>query len=259
MGGGVAAAIVAVAHRAGLHLLDAEQRIRQRRFARAGTADQHDAPALAQPRLQRRDTGAVLGVHRAHRHLERAQFAHGRLDVGAVLVRFGQHHHRLHAAAADQQQVALDPARIEVGIQSADHEHGVDVGGDHLLPVMLAGRAALDRGETREQGDDAQRVRRLAFDEHPVADRRACLRRGLALAVAAGALPFRQGFGAMGGIHGFGDQVAAAVLFADPGRAGPGMRRQQSCPGRIQGRRRPAPADGLQGRHADRNAVMWRF
>ena len=49
------------------------------------------------------------------------------------------------------------------------------------------------------------------------------------------------------------------VLFADAGRPGLRMRCDQPGPGRVEGRRRPAPADGLQGGHACRDAVMARF
>ena len=259
VGGGVATAFVAFAHRAGLHHFAAAQGVGQGRLAGAGAAHQHDGLAVAQPRGQRDGTFRILGIQRQHRRAQRAQLVQRRLDIGAVLVGLGQHHHRLHAAAADQHQVALDPARIEIRIQPTDHEHGIDVGRDHLLLVVLAGRAALDRGKAGQQGDDAQCIRPLAFDQHPVADRGPRFRRDLALAVTAAALPFRQRLRAMRDINRLRHVITAAVLLGDAGRAGLGMRGHQRSPDRIEGRRRPAPADGLQGVHARRMAVMRRF
>ncbi len=91
------------------------------------------------------------GVDRAHGHLLRGQFDQrgdraGHVGAGIGL---GQHHYGLGTATAYQQAIAFDAARVEVGIQATDDEHCIDVGADHLLLVMLAGRRALDGGTPR--------------------------------------------------------------------------------------------------------------
>src|SRR3546814_20330058 len=104
----------------------------------------------------------------------------------------------------DQQPVAFDAGRVEAPVQAAYHKHGIDVGGDDLLLVVLAGRAALDRGSAWQQGDDA-----LAVEQHPVADRGALVLRRAALAVAGRTLPFGPGF----------DSEALAGAVGENGRA----------------------------------------
>src|SRR5690606_26859796 len=221
VGGGVAAARVALAHAGGLHLLDAEQGVGQRGLAGAGAADQHRGHAGLQPRAEHADAAAVPGVDRERGHV--AGNARERVDggprVAAVAVGLGQHDDRLRAAAVHQQQVALDPARIEVTVQAAYHQHGVDVGGDDLLPVVLAGRPALDRGAARQEGDDA-----VAVEQYPVTDRRALVLRRASPAVAGRALPFGRGFDREALPGAVGDEVAGAVLFDHPRRPRPRMR-----------------------------------
>ncbi|KAG1390233.1 hypothetical protein G6F59_015272 [Rhizopus arrhizus] len=147
MGGGVAATRVVGAHRIGLHPLLAKQGVGQRGFAGTGRTDQHHRAARAQPGLQHGDAVGIQAVDRMQRDALHLQFFQHRQCVFAVfgLVGLGQHHHRFGTTAANQQQVAFDTARIEVGVQAADDEHRIDVGRDHLLVVMLAGRTALDR------------------------------------------------------------------------------------------------------------------
>jgi hypothetical protein len=81
------------------------------------------------------------------------------------------------AAGLHHHQVALDAARVEVVVQADHHEHVVDVRGDQLQLVVLAGGAALEQRAPRQQFEDvlARRVER-----HPVADDRAQLRVDLA-------------------------------------------------------------------------------
>ena len=256
MGGGVAAAVVAFTHCPGLHFFDAKQGIAEGRLAGTGAAHQHHALARVQPRLQRLHAGMVRGVHRQHRHVQRAQLRKRSVDVRALAVGLGQHDDRLHAAAGHQHQVAFDPARVEVRVQPADHEHGVDVGSDHLLLVVLAGGATLDRGVARQQRHDPQRAGRLALHRHPIPHGRARLRCRLPLAVAGSALPFRQRLRAMRRLHRFRDQVAASVLLRNPRRPRIGMGGQDHGPVRRQRILRPAPADGLQGSHARAGEVM---
>ena len=156
MGGGVPAACIALAHCAGFHFFIAKQGIGQGGFARAGAPHQHNTLPRRQPRRQRTGTGGVFCIQRQHRHVQRAQRRQGCLHFGLGLVGFGQHDDRLHPAAAHQQQIAFDPARIEITIQTAHHKHGIDIRRDHLLAVMLAGGAALDRRKPWQQSHDAQ-------------------------------------------------------------------------------------------------------
>ena len=147
------------------------------------------------------------------------------------LVGLGQHHHRLGAAAAHQQQVALDAARVEVGVQPADDEHGVDVGRDQLLLVVLAGGAALDRAAARQQGDDlALRASPSISTQSPTAGRAA--RAGSAGAAIPAAIRRVKPR-----LRAVGDHVAAAVLLDHPRRPRLRMRGQQprARPGRAAG------------------------
>ena len=63
------------------------------------------------------------------------------------------------AALQGDREVAFEPARIEVVIEAADQEHGVDVRGDDLLLGGIARRASRETAEPRQHGLDA-RVRR---------------------------------------------------------------------------------------------------
>src|SRR3546814_13261644 len=87
----------------------------------------------------------------------------------------------------------------------------MDVGSDDLLLVVLAARAALDRGSAWQQGDDA-----LAVEQHPVADRGPLVLRRAPLAVAARTLPFGQGFAREALAGPVVDDVAVPVLFDHP-------------------------------------------
>ena len=136
-------------------------------------------PRPATAPAHRRWPGPGVDVH--HRHVQRARRSCRAASTSApslsdlVSTTTG-----CTPAARHQQQVALDPARIEVGIQPADHEHAVDVGRDDLLPVVFAGRAALI-AESAAAGRRCRRLLGRALDQHPVADRRALLGRQLAL------------------------------------------------------------------------------
>ena len=214
--GGVATARVAFAHFAGLHPLVAEQGVGQRGLARARRPHQHHGVARLQPRRQLRDALRILGVDGEHRHALRGEVGQYLDRVVGVLgaVGLGQHDDRLRTATTDQQQVALDAARIEVGIQAADDEHRIDVRGDHLLVVMLAGRAALDAGMARQQRHDARALGGGILQQHPVADGRAFMGR------EPGALPFGKRFGLHAHAGGVRHDIARAVLLDHACRGG---------------------------------------
>ena len=245
MRGGVAAARIALAHFAGLHPLDAEQGVGQRGLAGAGGADQHGGAARAAAMASSAATlSRILGVDRDARRrparrvrARRSASSTASASSARRLVGLGQHHHRLDAAAAHQQQVALDAARIEVGIEAADDEHGVDVGGDQLLLVVLAGGAALDRA----CGAAAARRSCCAFDQHPVADRRRALP-GRCRPCGSWTARCHSGRDSTGEavLGAVGDDVAAAVLLDHPRRARLRVRRTSAS--RQAGVRRAMPS-----------------
>ena len=86
-------------------------------------------------------------------------------------VRLVQHDDRRGAALPRDDQVALDPPRIEIAVEAADEKHDVDVGGDDLFFGGIAGRAAREAAEPRQDGVDARVAVRDGLDDHPVADR----------------------------------------------------------------------------------------
>ena len=125
----------------------------------------------------------------------------------------------VHAAGLDQQQVALDAARIEVGVEADHDEHGVDVRGDQLQLVVLAGGAALEHRAARQQCDDRFRGRALpassSSTQSPTIARSSL---GCALAVPVGALPSGGDCVRVAVAGTLGDVEAAAVLAGHPRR-----------------------------------------
>ena len=87
-------------------------------------------------------------------------------------IRLVQHDHRRGAALPGDDQIALEPARIEVVIEAADEKYRVDIGRDDLFLGGIAGRAAREAAGPGENGLDAG-VARLCrrLDRDPVADR----------------------------------------------------------------------------------------
>ena len=58
------------------------------------------------------------------------------------------------AAFPGNEEVSFDAPRVEIPIESADEEHRVDVRRDDLLFGPIAGGAAREAAESREDGDD---------------------------------------------------------------------------------------------------------
>jgi hypothetical protein len=155
-------------------LLDAEQGVGQRRLAGAARSDQHHGCARRQPAIQLGDLAAVLGIDRIHRAMGTGKLLDLRtlgLEVRAA-VGLGQHQHRRRPGLADDRQIALEAARIEVAVEAADDQHGIDVGGDDLLAPGLAGGDAAQLAVARQQGLDLPLVIDRRAHPHPVADRR---------------------------------------------------------------------------------------
>ena len=151
--GGVAAAAVARAHRGGGLSLAAQQRVGERGLAGAGGAHQRQRGAGLQPGCEQRAGGGIFGIERQHRRV-RGQRPRQPRDVRGMpgmRVGLGQQHQRSGAGAFDQGQIALRAGRVEIAVQPHQHAHGVDVGGDGLTRIALAGGGALEQAAPRRQ------------------------------------------------------------------------------------------------------------
>jgi len=69
-------------------------------------------------------------------------------------VGFIEHHDRLGSAFPGDGEVALDAAKIEILIERGDEQDGVDIGGDNLLGIGVAGGAPGKLGSSRQHGMD---------------------------------------------------------------------------------------------------------
>ena len=116
---------------------------------------------------------ATPRVHRHHRRRagDCRGFRQSRGHVGAQ-VALVQHHHRVGAAFHAQGQVALQPAKVEIAVQSADQEHQVDVGGDRLLVFPPPGRAPREQRAPRQHSFDDRLFRIDHARGHPIAHHR---------------------------------------------------------------------------------------
>src|SRR5262249_26027783 len=79
-------------------------------------------------------------------------------------IRLVQDNDRVRAALPSQQQVTLDPPKVEVAVQPVDDEQRVDIGGDHLLARRSTGLFARERCLARENASDAAAV----LERHPI-------------------------------------------------------------------------------------------
>ena len=80
-------------------------------------------------------------------------------------VGFGQNQHRLDARGGAQDQIPLQPRRVEIGVATGGDQGGVDIGRDQLAGHRGACGFALQQGVAAQ---DAQR--HLAPGKNPVAD-----------------------------------------------------------------------------------------
>lgn len=152
--------------------------------------------------MRRRGAGEAVearareDAHRVHRHAGRHRLQARVLAGLRREVALGEGEHRLGTRVPGHRQRAVDAAGAQRPVGAVDDEHGVDVGGQHLLGVGAAGRPPRDPGAPGEDRRDA-----VAFQRDPVAGRQA----GAAHAGRGGR---RQG------------QPAAPVDAADPRRDG---------------------------------------
>ena len=137
----------------------------------------------------------------------------------------------MRAAVAGGDEEALDALGVVVRVESADEEHGVDVGGDDLFDLAFAGGLAGEAGAAGEQGVDLGALA-VGGDLHgdPVADG------GVGAGVAVGGVvefagEFAEEF-AVGGLDGV---VVAAEFDDDAGGfiAGGGVRGEGGGPGVV--------------------------
>ena len=82
------------------------------------------------------------------------------VKIGAQ-VGFVEHDAYVGATLARQDQIALDAPHVEIVIQSADHQHQVDVGGYHLFALPLSGRAP---GKDRLAGEHGMSISSLMLE-----------------------------------------------------------------------------------------------
>src|SRR5579872_1453589 len=98
-----------------------------------------------------------------------ARLRNPRLGIGAE-IGFVEQDGGLGAALAREDQIAFQAAQVEIAIESADDEYQVEVGGDHLLLLGLAGGAPGEDGPAREYGVDHCLTWADWLSGYPIAD-----------------------------------------------------------------------------------------
>src|SRR6185437_4975468 len=173
MGGGVATAAIVAAHLGGGHGGCAEQGVGQGGLAGAGRTHQHRAVARLQVGCKQLRARRILAIERVDRRAVGQPLTQRGDLFGGILARiqFAQQHHRLRTGIFGQRQIALDPRRIEIAIQSGQHQDVIDIGGDQLALVALAGGGARQHAAPRRHGEDMRR--RAVGHFHEVPDHRA--------------------------------------------------------------------------------------
>ena len=173
VGAGVTAAAIGHAHVLGAQQVVADEPIDDRRLAHTRGAEQCAGPARSEVGAQRVYASAVPARDRVHRH--RGRQRPDLFDVALRIVdevRLVQHDDRGGAALPGDEEVALDPAWVEITIEAADEEHDVDVGGNDLFLGAIAGRASREAARSRQDGDNPRvTVPAGRLDGDPVADR----------------------------------------------------------------------------------------
>ncbi len=123
-------------------------------------------------------------------------------------VRLRQRHHGSRPALPRGGEIALDPARIQVGVQRGDHKGDVDIGGDDLQTPQAVGRPAHESRAARQDGmDGGGSFYQIQRERHPVADGGMACLPGLVKQAAGSLGPQLSLIG--------GDQVAIASLNDD--------------------------------------------
>ena len=93
---------------------------------------------------------------------------HRRLDVRAE-IGLGQDDNRRRPALPGAGQIALQAARIEIGIERGGQKGGVDIGRHHLGPALPAGGLAHEGGAPWQDMVDDRHPAQRRIGRHPVA------------------------------------------------------------------------------------------
>ena len=176
-----------------------------------------------------------------HRHVagDRRHVGDGELR-GGVEVGLRQHDHRPRAALPGEDEVALEPAQVEVLVHRGDEESDVDVRREHLLLGRLPGGLARELRVPRQDGGDrAGLLLQVGHDDDPVAHDREIGGARRFVDEAASDLAAKL---TVLGEH----VVGAAVLDRDP--AGDGVAVGE---GLVQGAQPVVPAERFELRQAD--------
>ena len=141
----------------GLHLL-AHQCVHERGLAGSRLAEQHRTSMVGQPFGDRLDALARVRADRQHldaggegRHLRLGGVEGRRVDQ----VELREHDERHGPAVPREHQRPLEAARLEGTVETVDHDHEVDVRGQHLLGAAR-GVDAADRGRARHDAGEHQ-------------------------------------------------------------------------------------------------------
>ena len=139
-----------------------DERVRQRRLACPGRADQHDR--AVQHRGQDVERIAGRRADRKHRAAWRDRL-HRRHRVRDMLRRIGfrEDDDRLRAAFPGECEHPLDAAEVDVAVERGHDADGIDVRGKRLRLGAAGNRRPHDRGSSWDEVDD-----RSVGDRHPV-------------------------------------------------------------------------------------------
>ena len=170
----VPAAAVAAPHLRGPLSFVAQQVVDDGRLADAGRADEGAGPSRREMLPQGLDPAGAQGLDDVQGGLG-GQGRGGGAAVVAVGAEVGlvEHEHRRGAAVPNGHEIALDAPEVEVAVEAAHQEHGVDVGGDELPAGRLAGRLAREAVAPGQHRLDGRAVAvRAGANGDPVADDR---------------------------------------------------------------------------------------
>ena len=142
-----------------LEQLVARERVDERRLADPRGAEKRGGDARSEVRANRVEALARDARERVDGDVggDRPDGGEGGLRI-AREVALRQQHHRLGAALARQDEVALEAAQAQVLVERRDDEDDVDVRGEHLLLGRLPRGLAREPRAAREQRLDRPRV-----------------------------------------------------------------------------------------------------
>lgn len=222
-GGGVAAFAIFFADLAGGQGIVAGEGVNEGGFADAGGADEREGAARAVVGGEGLEaaSGGGAGDEDGDAGGEGFDLVADAFGIGTE-VGFIEHDDGLGAALAGGDDEALDAFRVVVAIEAGDEEDGVDVGGDDLLDVLVAGGAAGEFGAAGEE--DVEIGAGLAgaeADADPIADGGELIGPGGVVKEAAAALGEDLAAGGLDGVEftaQFADDAGGLKPFGGMGR-----------------------------------------